>query len=115
SGSATEAVVQRSNGGLVTAISSFLSDASIDIASYDQAFWVGVPGCSTKLWEQVEPQLDRDDYTYLPVFTNTRAYQSYYSGFSNSVLWPLFHYFPSYAEYDAENFDNYLSVNGNFL
>src|SRR5690606_31349513 len=32
-------------------------------------------------------------------------------GFSNETLWPLFHSFPSYANYDHTNWHSYKSVN----
>ena len=38
-------------------------------------------------------------------------YGDYYNGFSNSTLWPLFHYFPSLTEYKKEHFDAYFKVN----
>ncbi|RYY51863.1 MAG: bifunctional alpha,alpha-trehalose-phosphate synthase (UDP-forming)/trehalose-phosphatase, partial [Chitinophagaceae bacterium] len=41
-------------------------------------------------------------------------YERYYNGFSNSLLWPLFHYFPSFAEYDPSFFDAYITVNRAF-
>jgi trehalose 6-phosphate synthase/phosphatase len=41
-------------------------------------------------------------------------YENYYNGFSNCVLWPLFHYFPSFAEYKPSHFDDYLNVNDHF-
>lgn len=107
--------VQRSSGGLVAAISSFLADSSVDRAAFEQTFWVGVPGCSPKQWDQLQAGAGQDEFSYLPVFANAKAYQSYYNGFSNSVLWPLCHYFPSYAEYDSEYYESYLRVNENFL
>jgi trehalose 6-phosphate synthase/phosphatase len=38
-------------------------------------------------------------------------YDKYYNGFSNSVLWPLFHYFSSLADYDNQYFEAYVQVN----
>src|SRR5690606_18803079 len=38
----------------------------------------------------------------------------YYEGFSNETLWPVFHYFPSYAHYEQDYWDCYQSVNEKF-
>ncbi|WP_353935611.1 hypothetical protein [Pedobacter panaciterrae] len=32
-------------------------------------------------------------------------------GFPNSLLWPLFDYFPSFADYDVSFFEVYMAVN----
>lgn len=50
-------------------------------------------------------------YSYLPVFINRKRYELYYNGFSNSVVWPLFHYFPSFADYNSAYYDAYVEVN----
>ncbi|MCC0026123.1 MAG: trehalose-6-phosphate synthase [Zhengella sp.] len=38
-------------------------------------------------------------------------YQAHYAGFSNSVLWPLFHYRTDLLDYHAEEHAGYLDVN----
>ena len=55
------------------------------------------------------------EFEYLPVFVNHHVYDLYYNGLSNSVIWPLFHYFPSYAEYKIDYYENYLKANEDFL
>ncbi len=42
---------------------------------------------------------------------DAEVYSNYYNGFSNSTLWPLFHYFPSLTEYEKEHFEAYITVN----
>ncbi len=39
---------------------------------------------------------------------------SFYFGFCNNIIWPLFHYFPTYVEYDNELWQSYLRVNRKF-
>ena len=36
-----------------------------------------------------------------PVFLTEAEIQDYYEGFSNSTLWPTFHYFPQFATYES--------------
>jgi trehalose 6-phosphate synthase/phosphatase len=105
-----------SSGGLVSAINSYLNPTSGSCTNeFDETYWVGVPGCTPNTWEVAAASAPSDTYTYVPVFAAPQQYDAYYNGFSNSVLWPLFHYFPSYAEYSQEAFDAYLAVNESFM
>ena len=38
----------------------------------------------------------------------------FYHGFCNKTIWPLFHYFPSYASYDDVSWESYVRVNQAF-
>lgn len=106
-----EAQVLPASGGLVSAINSYLKKEG---QSYGQVFWAGVPGCNPTIWHQASAALTESPYKYLPVFVQKNIYEDYYNGFSNSVLWPLFHYFPSYAEYHQEQYASYLKANQEF-
>ena len=55
--------------------------------------WVGWPGC----W--VEPERQEgfakkllEQYNCVPVFLEDKLADDHYNGFSNGILWPLFHY-----------------------
>ncbi|MEO8887518.1 MAG: bifunctional alpha,alpha-trehalose-phosphate synthase (UDP-forming)/trehalose-phosphatase [Mucilaginibacter sp.] len=100
---------RQSSGGLVSAVSAYLNGESA--GGFSQTIWAGVPTCTEKIWNNVIPGCEEGDYTYSPVFVKARTYESYYNGFANSLLWPLFHYFPSYADYSAGHFDDYMAVN----
>ncbi|HJU45224.1 MAG TPA: bifunctional alpha,alpha-trehalose-phosphate synthase (UDP-forming)/trehalose-phosphatase, partial [Chitinophagaceae bacterium] len=104
--------IQQASGGLITAIDSYLSKISAD--TFDEVFWSGVPGCFINTWAAASKKIDDNAFTYLPVFVPEREYEGYYNGFSNSVLWPLFHYFPSYVEYNIEAYECYQKVNNLF-
>jgi trehalose 6-phosphate synthase/phosphatase len=103
--------VRTSAGGLVTAVNSFLQGEHQEFA---ETFWVGVPGCHPPVWEQAIRLTPQAPYTYLPVFIYKDQYDKYYNGLSNSLLWPLFHYFPSFAEYNVDHYDHYLLGNEHF-
>lgn len=103
--------IMPSSGGLVTAVNSFLQNGS---NNFTETYWAGVPGCNAAVWHKVENRVPASNYTYLPVLAPKKQYEHYYNGFSNSVLWPLFHYFPSFAEYDVEAYDDYTKVNEQF-
>lgn len=103
--------VNPSSGGLISAISSYLNHSS---HSFHEVYWAGMPGCSAATWHEASQHLPEGMYQFLPVMTYKDQYEKYYNGFSNSVLWPLFHYFPSYVEYDADNYNSYQLVNEHF-
>ncbi|MBS1607108.1 MAG: bifunctional alpha,alpha-trehalose-phosphate synthase (UDP-forming)/trehalose-phosphatase [Bacteroidetes bacterium] len=101
-----------SSGGLVSAITGYLEKGGSE--SFSETFWAGVPGCTEKIWSVATGGIASAPYSYLPVFVNWKKYELYYNGFSNSVLWPLFHYFPSFVDYNTSYFDAWLEVNGIF-
>lgn len=104
--------LQPVSGGLVTAVNSYLLNEK---SQFTDVFWCGVPGCRINSWmAAMEHSQAPSVYTYLPVFPQTSDYEGYYNGHSNSVIWPLFHYFPSFAEYSISNYDQYNTVNNLF-
>ena len=40
--------------------------------------------------------------------------EKFYLGFCNATIWPLFHYFTSYAIYQGPFWDQYKQINGLF-
>jgi trehalose 6-phosphate synthase len=51
---------------------------------------------------------------FVGIDLNDADYEGYYNGFSNKVLWPLFHYLLSFIEYKRADFHAYLRVNTMF-
>lgn len=108
--------IHPSSGGLVSAISSFLDDEKEKkLNKYSDTYWVGVPGCTAPVWSAAGQDLNDDNYKFLPVFISKKVYDAYYNGLSNSMLWPLFHYFPSYAEFNSDAYTSYKKANEEFL
>lgn len=101
--------IQHGAGGLVTAIQSYLS--KLEKGTYQDVLWCGFPGCDDSTWNVAQSQIGESTFNYLPVFIPPATYDKYYNGHANEVLWPLFHYFPSYAEYNIENYEAYKKVN----
>jgi len=107
--------VNLSSGGLVSAVSSYLEKKEkLDQKEFDGKFWLGVPGCSAASWDKAVNLIPSAGFEYVPVFAKKKSYEAYYNGMSNSVLWALFHYFPSFAEYNNSHYDHYLKVNQDF-
>ncbi|HEU4860464.1 MAG TPA: bifunctional alpha,alpha-trehalose-phosphate synthase (UDP-forming)/trehalose-phosphatase [Chitinophagaceae bacterium] len=103
------------SGGLITAINSFLRRNKSITDHFSHSYWVGVPECSPATWSKAESLLPAATFEYLPVFINKNIFEKYYDGFCNTAIWPLFHYFPSFAEFNEADFDNYLKANQSFL
>jgi trehalose 6-phosphate synthase len=51
---------------------------------------------------------------YASTNLDEREYQDFYLGFSNSILWPLFHYFIGGFRYSDAQYDAFLRVNQRF-
>ncbi len=106
--------VTESTGGLVTAISSFINNAQVN-DGFEETYWAGVPGCNSSTWKKIAQQLVNKEFHYVPVFIKKNIYDKYYNGLSNSTIWPIFHYFPSYAEYNSDHYEKYLLSNEEFF
>lgn len=103
--------IGESDGGLVSALKSYLDNAS-DQNKFDATIWIGAADFSEKLWQRANvSQTSNLAYQVEPIFIDKKTYNKYYNGFCNATLWPLFHYFPSYVDFDAETFFSYEEVN----
>lgn len=97
-----------SEGGLVTGL------ASLDMKI--EKHWVGWPGMYFENEEdenKVKKHLTK--FNYHPVFLTEKQIEEYYEGYSNSILWPLCHYFFSYIRYQKSYWKAYQKVNNLFL
>lgn len=111
-----EISVNISGGGLVTAISGYLDQKEQHREKeFDKKIWIGVPGCTANVWTKVQRDIPAEGYEYVPVFINKKSFEAYYNGMSNSVLWALFHYFPSFADFNSNYYEQYQKVNHDFL
>ena len=50
----------------------------------------------------------------VPVFLEEEDIVNYYDGFSNSAIWPLFHYFCQFCEFNDHEWQSYKHVNERF-
>ena len=107
-----EIVVRQSSGGLVSAIKSYFEQKNVDSQVYSEKIWVGSMEATEEDWQQAQQMNAVDnDFKIIPVFPEKEIYDNYYNGFSNSTLWPLFHYFPSLVENKKEYFNAYKKIN----
>jgi trehalose 6-phosphate synthase/phosphatase len=103
-----EYVLSPSEGGLATGLGS--------IYKQNDNIWIGWPGLEVTE-ENKKKKIARQlkEQSLLPVFLTQDEISEYYEGFSNEVLWPVFHYYAStYANYKQSNWDYYQKVNEKF-
>jgi trehalose 6-phosphate synthase/phosphatase len=50
----------------------------------------------------------------IPVYLSAEEIKQFYEGFSNEILWPVFHYVSTYANYQMSYWEYYQSVNKRF-
>ncbi len=107
-----ELVTRPSAGGLVTGLGAYLDSLKPENREYA---WIGWPGID--LPENARPELEERlarEHNAYPVFASKRMMEAFYGGFCNSTLWPLFHYFPSYATFEDDDWESYKNVNMRF-
>lgn len=93
-----DGVAERTTGGVVTALDAALRDlGGAWIATGERARRGHAPG--------------EDGYDLEQVALSNAEIEGYYEGFSNRVLWPLFHYFVGRVNFDAGEWETYRAVN----
>ncbi|MEX8546639.1 MAG: bifunctional alpha,alpha-trehalose-phosphate synthase (UDP-forming)/trehalose-phosphatase [Mucilaginibacter sp.] len=96
-----------SEGGLATGLGSVYQNAD--------NVWIGWPGTEIIPEKQQEIIGQLHELSLLPVFLSQQEISEYYEGFSNEVLWPIFHYYAStYSNYRQSNWEFYQQVNQKF-
>lgn len=112
--SANEVRLRQSSGGLVSAIKSYFEKTTPSNHEFSEKVWVGSVDFSLQDLDAAKEQLSQQEFIIEPISIEEQAYNNYYNGFSNSIIWPLFHYFPSLVEFRKEYFESYKSVNQQF-
>ncbi len=97
--------VERSSGGLATGLS----------RPHEQSggLWVGWSGADQELTEDQQRELDREleRLRLVAVPLTSDQVTRYYEGYSNGVLWPLFHYLLDQVPLQVSDWDSYVEAN----
>lgn len=96
-----------SSGGLVSALSGCKKSLAFT--------WIGWPG----FWIPIKdrPLVDKrlmEEYSCQAVYLDDDIADQHYNGFSNSILWPLFHYHPGEMNFDESHWLAYRQANLKF-
>ena len=100
-----------SPGGLASGIRAFVD--KIKITQPDtEIVWLGWPGIAVADEDQgnVKKEIFEKFGAYT-VFLSEDVMDKFYLGFCNKTIWPLFHYFPMFTEYEKEHWEVYKMVN----
>ena len=96
-----------STGGLATGLRSYHKQ--------HDSIWIGWPGITPKSKEEsdiITKTLQKEQC--LPVILDRKLTDGYYHGFSNKIIWPLFHYFTEYSEFERSYWEAYKKANRKF-
>src|SRR5581483_9366167 len=103
-------VLKPSSGGLVTALRPVLEAR--------KGYWIGWPGEECEDIDDIHRLLrntgDNSACRLVPVSLTTDERKGFYSGFSNELIWPLFHDLQSRCNFDPLYWKTYVDVNQKF-
>ncbi len=94
--------INRSSGGLVSGLDPLHQQGS--------GLWIGYPGADPN--DSTRSLLK--EMRLEPVDIPAPEYSGFYDGFSNTAIWPLFHYLLEYCDFDPKSFEAYKRVNQRF-
>jgi len=97
------------SGGLVSALMPVLKDRG--------GVWIGWPGVGdedSSLGTQLEGLSDEVGYGLEGVFLSRSEVKGFYEGFSNEIIWPLFHDLRADCYFDPVHWEAYRKVNRKF-
>ncbi|HEY0781435.1 MAG TPA: trehalose-6-phosphate synthase, partial [Thermoanaerobaculia bacterium] len=98
------------SGGLVSALAPVLSHRG--------GLWIGWPGVALEQggdWEKrLEEGFRERGYDLAPVLLTDEEVRRFYEGFSNAILWPLFHDLTGRCDFQPAYWYTYLDVNRKF-
>ncbi|CCG23389.1 Tps1 trehalose-6-phosphate synthase [Candida orthopsilosis Co 90-125] len=96
-----------SSGGLVTALQGLKKTTEFQ--------WLGWPGLEIPEDEQAKVNADlMHKFKCTAIFLSDTIADLHYNGFSNSILWPLFHYHPGEMNFDENAWAAYIEANKKF-
>jgi trehalose 6-phosphate synthase/phosphatase len=100
--------VRQSSGGLVTALEPLLQKHG--------GIWIGSAGTDNdpRIREELTRQSKAHHYRYEPIALTLEEHAKFYEGFSNEIIWPLFHDLQGRCNFDPSYWDFYLQVNKRF-
>jgi trehalose 6-phosphate synthase/phosphatase len=102
-------ILTPSVGGLATGMNSVYKDFN--------GSWIGWSGIASDTIE--EPKLKTIDTMLqgegcVSVHLSATEIEEFYEGFCNNTIWPLFHYFVQYVDFNPKYWESYVAVNQKF-
>lgn len=105
-----EWIIESSAGGLVTALDPVFKNRG--------GYWIGWPGTTDVSLKDLKKPLSEasqgQGYGFIPVSLTPQERDNFYLGFSNEVIWPLFHDLQTMCHFHPAYFQAYEAVNRKF-
>lgn len=100
--------VKSGSGGLVSALEPFLKEQG--------GIWVGSAGSEhdKRIPKLLEQESKEHAHRYELVYLTEEENAKFYEGFSNEILWPLFHDLQTRCNFEPEYWEFYVRVNDKF-
>ena len=107
------------SNGTITAVPSVggLATGMKSVHSGGDSLWIGWSGLTDEeIPKKLAPKIDQAlaEHGSSKVNLNEAEVDGFYYGFSNRTIWPLFHYFLEYSEFELESWNVYKAVNQKF-
>jgi trehalose 6-phosphate synthase/phosphatase len=94
-------------GGLVSAVEPVLRERG--------GIWIGWPGIAGKIPKAPLADATRDaGYKVVPVALSKTERDEFYYGYSNEVIWPLFHDLQNFCSFEPTYWETYKAVNEHY-
>src|SRR5215471_17107670 len=94
-------------GGLVSAVEPVLRERG--------GIWIGWPGVAGEIPKRAFAEATRDaGYKVVPVALSETERDEFYYGYSNEVIWPLFHDLQNFCNFEPAYWETYKAVNERF-
>jgi trehalose 6-phosphate synthase/phosphatase len=106
-------LMRPSSGGLATGLKACMTKLCGEETSHLKDYlWLGWPGVVLPEDKCAEARKALADQCKAhPVCLEPEQADAFYSGFCNKTIWPLFHYFFVYTEFEPEFWEAYVEVN----
>jgi alpha,alpha-trehalose-phosphate synthase [UDP-forming] len=100
--------IRAGGGGLVTAMAPALRNRG--------GIWIGWSGSTEEVdWQEMLGDAARDvGYQLYTVTLSKEEVEGFYEGFSNDILWPMFHDLQTRCKFTPDYWYHYLAVNSKF-
>ena len=107
------------DGDTITAIPSVggLATGMKSVHSGGDSLWIGWSGLTDEeIPEGLAPKIDKalKEHGSSKVNLTEADVDGFYYGFSNRTIWPLFHYFMEYTEFELDSWNTYVAVDQKF-
>lgn len=96
---------EKNAGGLVSGILSFIENSNVAQVDTNLIKWAGFDTY------KYSNKFEYENFELYPLHIQAEIEKKFYHGFSNSTLWPLFHYYPYLTSFKQEYFDAYYFAN----